>query len=181
MEQKLDGIFAMLSASNRVTLSKDLNLPEVPYPIPSTESDRGESVMVPRLRNAGVDILQPLTITNLSPSWPDFDGSQDVIGKGIITYDKAESLLRTFGTHAPNFPFIVLSQNVPLDSLRRERPFLLLSILTRASNSNLQLQDRLESELLETLGRKVIFNGEKSLDLLQGLLVYLTWSVLSSN
>jgi hypothetical protein len=178
MEQKLDGIFAMLSAN---IPANHLISPEDHYPTPQTTSDPREAMAVPQLRNAEVDILKPLTVTNSLSPWLMFDESQDVIGKGIVTYEKAESLLRIYGTHAPNFPFIVFSSNVPLDILRRERPFLLLSILTLASNSNLQLQDRLESELRETLGRKVIFNGEKSLDLLQGLLIYLAWLVTSPN
>lgn len=64
-----------------------------------------------------------------------------------------------------------------LDSLRREKPFLLLSILSSAASSNEKLQSQLELELRESLSRRVIVHGEKSLDLLQGVLVYLTWCV----
>jgi hypothetical protein len=181
MEQKLDGIFAMLSANNLKPLRKDMNLPDVPYPTPSVGSDPTDSVIGPQPCNV-MSNVQPLTwMTPLSSSWLKFDESQDVIGKGIITYDKAEALIRGYGTHAPNFPFIVFSPTVSLDSLRREKPFLLLSILTMASTSSQGLQDLLEAELRETLGRKVIFNCEKSLDLLQGLLIYLAWYVLWSN
>jgi hypothetical protein len=181
MEQKLDGIFAMLSASNRNPLGKDMDLPDVPYPTPSAASDRNDSVIVPQTCNI-MSNVQPLTsMMPLSPPWLKLDEPQDVIRKGIITYDKAETLLRSYGTHAPHFPFIVFSPTISLDSLRREKPFLLLSILTMASTSNLPLQDLLEAELRETLGRKVIFDGEKSLDLLQGLLVYLAWYFFSSH
>jgi hypothetical protein len=176
MEQKLDGIFAMLSARN--PLGEDMKLPDAPYPTPSAASDATDSVIVPQPQNSTSNV-QPLTLmTPLSSLWLKFDEPQDIIGKGIITYDKAEALLRSYGTHAPNFPFIVLSPTVSLDSLRLEKPFLLLSILTMASTSNQVLQDLLEAELRENLGRKVIFNSEKSLDLLQGLLIYLTWYVL---
>jgi hypothetical protein len=175
MEQKLDGIFAMLSASNRNPSMKDVNLPNDPYPTPSAASDRNESVFVPQPHSV-TSSVQPLTsMTPMSSLWQKFDESQDVIGKGIISYEKAETFLRAYGTHAPNFPFVVISPTISLDFLRREKPFLLLSILTIGSTSNLPLQDILEAELRETLGRKVIFHGEKSLDLLQGLLIYLAW------
>ncbi len=175
MEQRLDGLFAMLSANSRNVPIKDIKVTDVPYPMPSTPSDQIESAMIPQPRSA-MNSIPPLTpITATSYSWPKFDESQDVIGKGIICYDKAETLLRSYGTHAYNFPFIVLSATASLDSLRREKPFLLLSILTVASSSNLPLQDLLEAELRQTLSRKVIFDGQKSLDLLQGLLIYLTW------
>jgi hypothetical protein len=177
MEQRLDGIFAMLAATNNNRPIKDINLPDAPYPTPSMASDRNESFLTPQPQNF-MSNVQPLTPMKPMPSlWLKFDEFQDVIGKGIISYDKAETLLRSYGTHAPNFPFIVLSPSDSLDSLRREKPFLLLSILTIASTSNLPLQDLLEAELRETLGRKVIFNGEKSLDLMQGLLIYLAWYV----
>lgn len=180
MEQKLDGIFALLTASNRNPLGKDMKLPDTPYPTPSAASDPPDAVIIPQPRNF-MSNVQPLSLmTPLSSPWLKFDEPQDVIGKGIITYNKAEALLRDYGTHAPNFPFVVFSPTVSLDSLRHEKPFLLLSILTVASTSNQALQDLLEAELRETLGRKVIFNGEKSLDLLQGLLIYLTWFVLYS-
>lgn len=180
MEQKLDDIFAMLSASNRATLSSDSSSAEVPYPTPSTTSDLNDSALFPQPHNAGINVFQPLTLTPSTSSWLKYNGSQDVIERGIITYEKAESLLLSYGTHAANFPFIVLSPDIPLDSLRYEKPFLLLAILTMTSTSNQQLQDQLEAELRESLGRKVIFNGEKSLDLLQGLLVYLAWLVIHS-
>jgi hypothetical protein len=181
MEQKLDGIFAMLSANNRKPVGKDINLPDVPYPTPSASSDRNNSAAILEARNVMSNVQPLMSITPLSSPWLKFDEPQDVIGKGIITYDKAETLLRSFGTHAHNFPFIVFSSTVSLYSLRREKPFLLLSILSIASSSNQTLQDLLEAELRETLGRKVIFNGEKSLDLLQGLLIYLAWYVPWSN
>jgi hypothetical protein len=171
----------MLSARNCNPLGKDMKSPNASYPTPSAASDPTEPFIVPQPRNIPSNV-QPLTsMTPLSSPWLKFDESQDAIGKGIITYDKAEALLRGYGTHAPNFPFIVFSPTVSLDFLRREKPFLLLSILTMASTSNQALQDLLEAELRETLGRKVIFNGEKSLDLLQGLLIYLAWYVLRSS
>jgi hypothetical protein len=181
MEQKLDGIFAMLSAGNLNPLGKEMKLPDASHPTPSAAGNVTDSVLVPQTRNIINNVQQLGLMTPLSPSWLKFDELQDAIGKGIIAYDKAEALLRGYGTHAPNFPFIVFSPTVSLDFLRREKPFLLLSVLTMASTSNQVLQDLLEAELRETLGRKVIFNGEKSLDLLQGLLVYLAWYVILSN
>lgn len=175
MEQKLDGIFAMLSASNHNLPIKDVNVPNAPCPTPSSASDRNDQFLVQQPHTAMSDVQSLTSMAPIPSLWLKFDESQDVIGRGIISYDKAEVLLRGYGTHAPNFPFIIISPTVSLDSLRREKPFLLLSILTMTSTSNLPIQDLLETELRETLGRKVIFNGEKSLDLLQGLMIYVAW------
>jgi hypothetical protein len=47
--------------------------------------------------------------------------------------------------------------------------------MAAASSKEKKLQQSLEQELRSTLCSKVLLDGEKSLDLLQGLLVYLAW------
>ncbi|EXJ70962.1 uncharacterized protein A1O5_05955 [Cladophialophora psammophila CBS 110553] len=104
-----------------------------------------------------------------------FDGFHDAISKGYVSFEQAEVSLQIFRGQACNFPFVVIDPTIGLDIFRRKRPFLLLSILTFAAQSNLALQQKLETELKESLSRRLIVEGEKSLDLLQGLLVYLNW------
>ena len=62
-----------------------------------------------------------------------------------------------------------------VSSMRHERPFLLLNVLTMAAQRYQELQIVLEKEVREVLGSKIISEGEQSLDLLQGLMVYLAW------
>lgn len=83
--------------------------------------------------------------------------------------------MRIFQSKASNFPFVLVPPKMTLDSLRREKPFLLLSILTFAAFSNEKLQLKLELELRQSLSKRIIVDSEKSLDLLQGVLVYLAW------
>lgn len=104
-----------------------------------------------------------------------FDDVQDVISKGIVSFARAEESLQSFRGKACNFPFVYVSPQTSLDTLRREKPFLLHAILTVGAQSNFKLQDRLELELRELLSKKVFVGGEKSMDLLQGVLVYLAW------
>jgi hypothetical protein len=103
------------------------------------------------------------------------DGLQDVISKGYVSLEQASVLLQRYRLEAYNFPFVILHPTTGIDLLRRNRPFLLLSILTFAAQDHLDLQRKLEEELKATFATKAIMNGEKSLDLLQGLLVYLNW------
>jgi hypothetical protein len=104
-----------------------------------------------------------------------FDDLQDVISRGIVTLEKAEKSLRYFRTTAANSPFVVIPPDMSLDYLRRQKPFLLLTILAMASIDNIRLQNFLDQEIRDTLGRRVFRSGERSLDLLQGILIYLTW------
>lgn len=55
------------------------------------------------------------------------------------------------------------------------RPCLALAICTVASASNSDLQSRLSQAFQYTLSSKVILGGQRSLDLLTGLMVYLAW------
>jgi hypothetical protein len=165
MEQRLDDIVGLLSSNSCNSLSV---APSQTQFVARTEVD--PCVLQPG--SSTTEIYQPML--GVSAPWLKFDDLQDVIGKGIISINKAEDILQTYGTHAPNFPFVVIPSNMSLEYFRREKPFLLLSILVISSNSNLQFQDRLETELRKTLSWKVIINCEKSLDLLQGLMIYLS-------
>ncbi|KIW02787.1 hypothetical protein, variant [Verruconis gallopava] len=73
------------------------------------------------------------------------------------------------------FPFVQLPRGLTVATLVEERPFLLLAIASAAAFEYPQLQRTLEAELKEMLSLQVIINGNRSLDILQGLLVYLAW------
>ncbi|KUJ19994.1 uncharacterized protein LY89DRAFT_716459 [Mollisia scopiformis] len=103
------------------------------------------------------------------------DKIQDVISKGIVNFVQAEQALRLFQANCSSFPFIIVPEGMSVDALRRHRPFLLLSILTFASSGDEKVQAKLEREMRENLSRRLIVNGERSLDLLEGLLVYIAW------
>lgn len=186
MEQRLDGILALLSSNQQ-------NGKDAPAAIAPTSPMR-PSPPVLSLQKIQNSVSSETIMSRQSPnsetlrashqsqvfSFPDlaFDELADVISKGIVEFAQAEESVRFFQTKAVNFPFVVVPPPMTLDSLRRERPFLLLSILSFSAQSNIKLQSVLELELREALSRKFVVNGEKSLDLLQGILVYLTWYVI---
>lgn len=97
----------------------------------------------------------------------------DVIEGGVLSVENAEDLLQIYRDQSGNFPFVHVPQS--LASFRQEKPFLMLSVLAMASGNDRKLQESLEHKLREELSRKVIMEGQKSMDLLQGLLVYLAW------
>lgn len=111
---------------------------------------------------------------SIFPSFQNFDRIQDIISKGVISFAQAEEALRRFQILGSPFPFVVVP-GMSLDALRRHRPFLLLAILAMGTEANETLQHKIERELKETLSRKLIVSAEKSLDLIQGILVYLAW------
>jgi hypothetical protein len=88
---------------------------------------------------------------------------------------EAEQMLIRFEKLNYQFPFVVLPEQWSYGTMFQERPFLSLGIFSVMSSTNLTLQRRLVQSFLKVLGERLIVNGEKSLDLLQGLLVYLAW------
>lgn len=182
MEQRLDGLYALLSSTTKVSKENEaITLPSPPQPptpaqIEALPEDFGElftTYTAPRVST------EPPKFPQHYPVWSFphlvFDDIQDVLSKGILSFHDAEESLRVFRTKACNFPFVLVPPEMSLDSMRREKPFLLLTILTFGAQETFKLQRTLELEIREQLSRKMIVDGEKSLDLLQGLLVYLCW------
>jgi hypothetical protein len=73
------------------------------------------------------------------------------------------------------FPFVLLPENWTLTLMLRNHRFLLLGVLSAMSASNLELHSSLDAEFRRVFSEKVVIHGEKSLDILQGLLVYIAW------
>ncbi|KAJ5578381.1 uncharacterized protein N7459_007345 [Penicillium hispanicum] len=105
------------------------------------------------------------------------DGSdEDVIARGFLDMEMAESYVQTFKTvMTPHFPFVVIGPHILASQLRQEKPFLFLAVLASASYENMPLQRSLGAEVKKAVASRMILNGEVSFDMLQGLLVYLAW------
>jgi hypothetical protein len=94
-----------------------------------------------------------------------------------VTLDEAESLVSSFRQQAPYFPFVRISADSTVPSLSRTSPFLLLAILTTASIRDPPLYHQMDHEFKRILSTKVVVEGRKSLDFIQGILVYVAWCV----
>lgn len=196
MEEKLEGLLSLLAA--QTAAGGSLSQPNTTsYPsstsTPSSTRDQPDLSLFPNdmVFPSGFDFPPPsargpenINLQNhnsqvsIFPSFQNFDRIQDIISKGVISFAQAEEALRRFQVQGSPFPFVVVP-GMSLDALRRHRPFLLLAILAMGTEMNETLQHKIERELKEALSRKLIVSAEKSLDLIQGILVYLAWYVLS--
>ncbi|KAK4447489.1 hypothetical protein QBC34DRAFT_409524 [Podospora aff. communis PSN243] len=76
----------------------------------------------------------------------------------------------------PNFPCVVLPPESTVSDLARERPFVLLAVLAVASSTRtLQGHSLYDEEFRKILGLKFVAGGERSVELLEGLVVYVAW------
>jgi hypothetical protein len=76
-----------------------------------------------------------------------------------------------------SFPLMHLPPQLTAQQLSQDRPFLLRSILSVASRCDNHRQE-LGQELMAELGQKMLVKNEGDVDMLLGILVYSTWSVL---
>ncbi|KAH6867731.1 hypothetical protein B0T10DRAFT_569285 [Thelonectria olida] len=75
----------------------------------------------------------------------------------------------------PLFPFVWIHSEETPEHLFQERPVLYMAIMVVACQSNLDAQLELAQRWRQEIGRRIWVEGEKSLQLLQGMLVYLAW------
>ncbi|KFY07957.1 hypothetical protein V492_06681 [Pseudogymnoascus sp. VKM F-4246] len=86
-----------------------------------------------------------------------------------------EEALETYRTKmVPNFPVVCIRPDVTVEGMRSERPFLFL-VIRAICSKNLRRQDALVLEVKKTLGREMLLEGTKTLDLFLGILVFGGW------
>ncbi|OOQ87164.1 hypothetical protein PEBR_18497 [Penicillium brasilianum] len=100
--------------------------------------------------------------------------SVDVSTPGDIEFP---ALLETYvKMMIPMFPFVPVPSHMTVEDLCRERPFLYLNI-TMIACPNPERQRELSKAVKEYIADRIIMQGQRSLDLLQGLLVHLVWFI----
>ncbi|KAF7544917.1 hypothetical protein G7Z17_g9581 [Cylindrodendrum hubeiense] len=122
----------------------------------------------------------PANMTNMTgfPTPPSTHSHsiQSLHAKPQFNVDSANSLLASFRGMLVHFPCIVLRPEETVASLAASRPFVLLAILASASGSRtLQGHTLYDEEFRKVLGLKFVAGGERSLELLQGMLIYVAW------
>ncbi|KAI1101216.1 hypothetical protein F4804DRAFT_316697 [Jackrogersella minutella] len=105
--------------------------------------------------------------------------SRPVSSLGIkpqFNLDSAAKLLESFRSMLPYCSCVVLPDDADVRSMARSTPFVLLAILAVTScSSSLQGHSLYDEEFRKILGLKFVAGGERSLELLQGLIIYCSW------
>ena len=117
--------------------------------------------------------LEVFDASSVRPESPGADSVFDYALRDLCQSEEALTIFRR--DFCPEFPFVLLSSDETSESLRRNKPFLSLSILAATSYAHPQLQRGLAREISKQIASRMIIDNEKSLDLLQGLLVHLAW------
>ena len=98
----------------------------------------------------------------------------DVIDRGLVQEKLASTLLAKFTTYSEKqFPFVTIPSYASLSYMRRDRPYVLLAILTVTAET--ALQARLALEFRKVFAQAMLVESRNSLDLLQSILIFCIW------
>ncbi|KAK4145061.1 uncharacterized protein C8A04DRAFT_10993 [Dichotomopilus funicola] len=91
--------------------------------------------------------------------------------------DSAGHLLESFReVMLDHLHCVVVREDETVSSMAKDRPFVLLAVLAAASGSRtMQGHSLYDEEFRKVLGLKFVAGGERTMELLQGLVVYMAW------
>lgn len=147
------------------------NLEEIMSNLVDRLPDRSQDHILPDTTAAAFTTSLGLTESTLT--------NQDPLTCGLVTFPEAETLCQAYRRMSHQyFPCVIVPERLGVLELQQERPMLLQAMLVVASWQNKPRQIALEKFYVKELGSR-FFNGERSLDILQGLLAYLAWYVIT--
>ncbi|KAJ9616643.1 hypothetical protein H2200_000362 [Cladophialophora chaetospira] len=98
------------------------------------------------------------------------------IDQFIESEDEAQLMLDVFRNELmPHFPFVVVAPGVTVTNMKRERPFLFLAVMMMACRHDIPKQGSIAKAIRDVISQRILIKNEQSLDLLEGMLFYLSW------
>ncbi len=101
----------------------------------------------------------------------------DVVDKGLTTAEQATEMFNWYVEKmAPHMPAVVFPAGTTAAEIRKTKPILFLAILSASSGSFLpELQRTLTKEIMSIYAERIICGGDKTLELIQALIVSCLW------
>lgn len=104
------------------------------------------------------------------------DDYVDVVDRGLLSPERADAFFAKYtDVMAPHFPGVIFPPDYTAVRLRTEKPLLFLAIMAAASSEFAGVQKELVKELTRAFAEKIIWGGEKSLELVQALFISVAW------
>ncbi|CAK7206617.1 hypothetical protein SEUCBS139899_009417 [Sporothrix eucalyptigena] len=177
LEQKLDGIMSLLTASKQIQTTPSTSRPATLDTPP--DNDSPASVSAPGVSTAAPspesDPLPPLA--NVL-RYPPLDEVDITPGLKVSFADADRALAEYSSTYAPHFPFVPLPTNINPYDLYQTQPLLFRVIVQIVVPQTPQVQRDAKRWFREQIALHVVTNEEKDVSLLQAILLYVAWSDL---
>lgn len=152
------------SPSPAVQHARGVNTPAAP---PSTEPKKSTCA----------DSLHSQPDPGEERSSADGEDYQDVVERGLISVEVATDIFNHYVSDmAPLFPAVVFPPETTMAEVRKTRPTVFLAIMAIASGqAGNELHMKLNKEVIDQLAVRVLCKGEKSLGLIQSLVLCSAW------
>ncbi|KAF5254691.1 hypothetical protein FANTH_624 [Fusarium anthophilum] len=103
-------------------------------------------------------------------------GTLDIVDRGFLSLAEAQSLLDNYRSKAvQHFPFVPISSEITVSHLRSAKPFLFMCVMATMKFDNCSIQHQIGEEIRNQAHQRVLMQSESTLEILQGLLIYLAW------
>ncbi|KAM0250135.1 hypothetical protein ACHAP5_002452 [Fusarium lateritium] len=179
LEKKIDGIVSLLAANQRNGLSP--LTPESPQETqPQTHHHQqphshSHSHNEAPLINSAVTI--PLDVITHSDIPVHFSGTLELFPGFRITHQHAADCLTIYRRdYVPNFPFVPVPEHMTSHELFVESSLLFWTILAVVSPLEDKVQMEFKLWFRKHLAEHLVVRQEKSVDILQAILIYLAWN-----
>ncbi|KAF4495368.1 cercosporin resistance [Fusarium agapanthi] len=103
-------------------------------------------------------------------------GTLDIVDRGFLSLAEAQGLLDNYRSKAvQHFPFVPISSETTVSYLRSAKPFLFMCVMATMKFDNCSIQHQIGEEIRNQAHQRVLMQSESTLEILQGLLIYLAW------
>lgn len=101
----------------------------------------------------------------------------DVIDRGLLSIHEASQLYTRYSHELVQyFPTVILPEGYDAADIRRKNPTLFLAVIAAASgSSDADLNVSLNKEIMQIYADQIVIKGEKSLELIQSILITIAW------
>lgn len=183
MEKKIDGIVSLLAANQRNGLSP--LTPESPQEIlPQTHHhhhhQQPHSHAHAHSHNEAVSINSavslPIDVITHSDIPVHFSGTLELFPGLRITHQQAAECINSYRRdYVPNFPFVPVPEHMTSHELFVESSLLFWTIVAVVSPLEDKVQMEFKLWFRKYLAEHLVVRQEKSVDVLQAMLIYLAW------
>lgn len=169
LEQKIDGIMSFLAKNQQV---------QPTGPSPMTPESQFTCQTSPRALVQETPQSHGIPRSTRSKNQAIFQ----LIPGFQLTAQEAANYLSIYTTeYAPNFPFVLIPSTMNPHSLHAESPGLFWAIMTAIAPQSFTLQQDVKTWFRQYIAEHMIVRQEKSLHLLQAILIHLAWFVSRSS
>ncbi|KAH7321607.1 hypothetical protein BKA65DRAFT_85175 [Rhexocercosporidium sp. MPI-PUGE-AT-0058] len=187
LEREVSAMRALFQQGNeKATATADPRSPQTELSSEAVHSSTGNSaqLLVPVEITDSTETPASWSIpTDLNASYqqghtpPAFSPDSDFIERGLISMEEATRLFKSYNDDlVQHYPAVSFDPTVSAEELRRTKPILFLATVAAASGQlGSQLYSMLNSELLCAYAHKTIIEGQKSLELVQTMIILSIW------